>query len=194
MNLRELSDDELLAELRQRSTSRREPVVEELFARHYERVARWCVRFTGDRDAAADLAQEVFLKAYRYLHSFKGTARFSTWLYTIARNEAFNRFERAGPVPEDDEMLNELASGDAGPEELAQRQDLHQRLETWMAENLDRMERVVFTLHYGDEVPLETITRMLRLENPSGSKAYIVSARRKLAKAVRRLRAGGKHL
>lgn len=194
MNLRDLSDDELLAELRQRSASQRDPVVEELFSRHYDRVARWCVRFTGDRDAAADLAQEVFLKAYRYLHSFKGSARFSTWLYTIARNESVNRFERAGPVAEDDEMLNELASLDAGPEEQAQRQDLHHRLETWMAENLDRTEQVVFTLHYGDDVPLETITRMLRLENSSGSKAYIVSAKRKLAKAVRRLRAGGKEL
>jgi hypothetical protein len=44
-------------------------------------------------------------------------------------------------------------------------------------------------LHYGEEVPLETITRLLNLQNASGAKAYIVSARRKLARLVQLQRA-----
>ena len=59
---------------------------------------------------------------------------------------------------------------------------------------LDRTERTVFTLHYGKEMPLDAITRLLGLENASGAKAYIVSARRKLARASGRMKARGEEL
>ena len=49
-------------------------------------------------------------------------------------------------------------------------------------------------LHYGDGMPLEAISRLLRLDNASGAKAYIVSARRKVARATGRLKARGQEL
>jgi hypothetical protein len=49
-------------------------------------------------------------------------------------------------------------------------------------------------LHYGEDVPLDALTRMLRLENASGAKAYIVSAKRKLGRAVERMLARGEKL
>jgi DNA-directed RNA polymerase specialized sigma24 family protein len=52
-------------------------------------------------------------------------------------------------------------------------------------QSLEEIEKQVFTLHYGDDVPLKAITRLLGLTNRSGAKAYIVSARRKLSRAVR---------
>jgi len=52
----------------------------------------------------------------------------------------------------------------------------------------------VFTLHYGDGMPLDAITRLLRLQNASGAKAFVVSAKRKLARATERLRARGEQL
>jgi RNA polymerase sigma-70 factor (ECF subfamily) len=45
-----------------------------------------CYRFTGNAEDAADLTQEVFIKAYRSLPKFRGTSAFSTWLYRIAVN------------------------------------------------------------------------------------------------------------
>jgi RNA polymerase sigma-70 factor (ECF subfamily) len=169
-------------------------VLDELFSRHYERVARWCYRMTGDREAAADLAQEVFLKAHRHLDKFRGTARFTTWLFSIARNESLNRLHRSGPLMDEEEVLKEVAAVEAGPDEIAERGSTAKRLRQFLALNLDRTERVVFTLHYGDGMPLDTITRLLRLDNASGAKAYIVSARRKLARAVNRLQARGEKL
>ncbi len=50
---------------------------------------------------------------------------------------------------------------------------------------LDETEKKVFTLHYGDGVPLDAITRLLELSNRSGAKAYIIKARRKLRRAAR---------
>jgi DNA-directed RNA polymerase specialized sigma subunit len=56
-------------------------------------------------------------------------------------------------------------------------------------ETLEETEKAVFTLHFGEELPLDVITRMLKLENASGAKAYLVSAKRKLDRAARRWKA-----
>jgi RNA polymerase sigma-70 factor (ECF subfamily) len=165
--------------------------IERLFASHYEQVARWCFRFTGDRESALDLAQEVFLKAHRSIDSFRGGSQFGTWLYSIARNEAINRAKRTKVRAESEETLIEVPAPGPDPEELATERSRSQRLQRLLIETLDDTERTVFTLHYGEDVPLDAITRMLRLENASGAKAFIVSAKRKLARATAKLFARG---
>lgn len=193
MTLADLSDEDLVDAVRT-ARADREALVNELFARHYERVARWCLRFTGDRESAADLAQDVFLKAHRHLDSFKGHSRFSTWLYTIVRNESISRLQRQSPPADGDAVLEELAAIEPAPDELAQRSQRADRLKRFLATTLDALERRVFVLHYGDGMPLEAISRLLRLDNASGAKAYIVSARRKVARATGRLKARGQEL
>jgi RNA polymerase sigma-70 factor (ECF subfamily) len=194
MSLAGLSDDELLAEYRRLAGAARSAVVEELFSRHYDRVARWCYRITGERDAAADLAQDVFLKAHRHLDSFKGASRFTTWLYSIARNESLTRVRRMEPRSDPDSVLSEVPAEQPAPDQVVEQLARAGRLGRFLSDTLDETERAVFTLHYGDEMPLATITRLLRLENASGAKAYIVSSRRKLARAVQRMRARGEEL
>ena len=193
MTLADLSDEDLVDAVRT-ARADREALVNELFARHYERVARWCLRFTGDRESAADLAQDVFLKAHRHLDSFKGHSRFSTWLYTIIRNESISRLQRQSPPADGDAVLEEIAAIEPAPDELAQRSQRADRLKRFLATTLDALERRVFVLHYGDGMPLEAISRLLRLDNASGAKAYIVSARRKVARATGRLKARGQEL
>jgi len=187
----ELSDDELINEWKRTSGTARDAAVDELFERHYARVARWCYRFTNDREAAADLAQDVFLKAHRHLAAFKGTSTFSTWLYSIVRNESLNRRKRVRTDTEGEEVLADVAALSARPDALAEARDLAARLKEFLTANLNRTEQTVFTLHYGDDMTLDAITRLLRLDNVSGAKAYIVSARRKLARAAERVRARG---
>jgi RNA polymerase sigma-70 factor (ECF subfamily) len=191
MDLAGLPDEALVEEYRRSAPTARAAIVNELFGRHYTRVARWCFRFTNDRHSAADLAQEVFLKAHRHLDAFKGTSRFTTWLYVIVRNESLTWLKRLGPPVEDDDVLAELASTGPTPEDLAHESDRAAHVRALLATTLDETERRVFTLHYGEDVPLDAITRLLRLTNASGAKAYVVSARRKLARAVQRLRARG---
>lgn len=168
--------------------------IDRLFASYYERVGRWCLRFTGDRESAADLAQEVFLKAHRNLDSFRGDSEFGTWLYSIVRNEAFNRMKRTPPPADSEEALLQVPALEPDPEEQATQQSRSRRLHRFLRDTLDETERTVFTLHYGDEMPLDAITRMLRLENASGAKAYIVSAKRKLARAAEKLFVRGEKL
>lgn len=188
------SDEMLLRTFQEAEGHQKRAAADRLFERYYERVGRWCYRFTGDRESAADLAQEVFLKAHRHLQSFRGGSRFGTWLYSIVRNEAFNRARRPAVPESEPEDLIAVPALEPDPEELATRSSSSRRLHRFLTETLDETERTVFTLHYGDDVPLDAITRMLRLENSSGAKAYIVSAKRKLARAVEKLFVRGEKL
>jgi RNA polymerase sigma-70 factor, ECF subfamily len=189
-----VSDEDLIARARLAPASPASAeALEELFQRHFRRVSLWCLRFAGDKDRAADLTQEVLTSAYRHLDSFQGASKFTTWLYTICRNQCFNawRSRATEPSGDGDEALALFADPrDAEPvEDRLARQSQIKLAQQWIQEDLDDMERRVFTLHYAEEVPLDDITRLLGLTNPSGAKAYIVSARRKLREAARRWRA-----
>ena len=64
---------------------------------HADRVYGALRRFGLDASEADEVAQEVFLRAWRGLARFEGRARFSTWLYRIAFNEAQRRLSRRPP-------------------------------------------------------------------------------------------------
>lgn len=87
--------------------------VTELYHRHERRVYNLALRTLGNHWDAADVSQEAFIKAFRNLDSFKGEARFSTWLHRIAVNAAYDHLRRQRPEPMDAEILDDL-SGPAG--------------------------------------------------------------------------------
>jgi RNA polymerase sigma-70 factor (ECF subfamily) len=62
-----------------------------LVQRHQRPVYRLCYRFAGNHEDASDLAQDVFIRAYKGLRSFKGESAFATWLYRIGVNVCLNR-------------------------------------------------------------------------------------------------------
>ena len=198
MSPEQLLDEELVSRYRAASEVReREQYIDELFRRNYARVARWCLRFAANRESAADLAQEIFTKAYQNLSSFQGQAKFSTWLFVIARNHCLNvvraNARQATELRADDgeDILLEMADTAPSPHSLLEKSATADLVRKLLAEALDETEKVVFTLHYGEDVPLDAITRLLRLENQSGAKAHIVSAKRKLARLVSQWKARG---
>lgn len=196
MSLEQLPDEELIAQYRSATeTSQRSQYVNELFRRNYAKVARWCLRFTADRESAADLAQEIFAKAYQNLSSFQGQSKFSTWLYAIVRNHCLNAVRASSrqatelQVDDGEEVLLQIADSAPNPHSVAEQAAAAELLRKLLSEALDETEKIVFTLHYGEDVPLDSITRWLRLENQSGAKAYIVSAKRKLARSLQQWKA-----
>jgi RNA polymerase sigma factor (sigma-70 family) len=201
MALDNLTDEELASRYRGAANSpEREEYVNELFRRNYSKVARWCLRFTTDRETAADLAQEVFTRAYQNLGSFQGQSKFSTWLFSIARNHCLNVVQansrQATELKADVEegFLAEIPDIRETAYTALERESSGKMVQEMINNSLDDTEKKVFTLHYGDEIPLDSITRLLSLENASGAKAYIVSAKRKLAKVVQQRLAREKHL
>lgn len=78
---------------------------EELVLRYQRRLLTVLEHLVGNRDAAEDLAQEVFMRVYRSRKTYQPEAKFSTWIFTIANNVASNslrsrsrRREVAAPV------------------------------------------------------------------------------------------------
>ena len=76
-----------------------------LVERHRRHVYQLCYRFVGNHEDASDLAQDVFIRAFRSLKTFKGDAALSTWLHRIAVNVSLNRIASTKVRPEPLDVL-----------------------------------------------------------------------------------------
>src|SRR5689334_3380784 len=68
--------------------------------RHRRQVYQLCYRFTNNHEDASDLAQDVFVRAFRGLRGFRGRSALGTWLYRIAVNVSLNRMALKTPRTE----------------------------------------------------------------------------------------------
>lgn len=148
----------------------------ELVARYQDRIYRFLVRLTRAEDDALDLTQETFLRAYQGLGRWRPDARFSTWLFQIARNLAFDllrRNRRVEFVPlEDDDIV---AAQEAGPDaafESAQRLRL---LEAALG-RLPLEHREILLLREIESLSYDEIAAVLDL-NPGTVKSRLARAR-----------------
>ena len=111
---------------------------EQLMLDSQDRVYTLCLRMTGDREDALDLAQETFFNAWRGLGSFQGNSSFSTWVYRLASNACIDflrkrkrRQQGESPHSLDDEEapLPEPADPRGSPEEELERKELRRAVE-----------------------------------------------------------------
>src|SRR3954447_17148054 len=95
-NMAELSEADLLAA----SLDGRRGAFDLIVERHRRPVYQICYRFMGNHEDASDLSQEVFLRAFRGLRTFKGGSTLGTWLHRIAVNACLNRLALKTPRTE----------------------------------------------------------------------------------------------
>lgn len=93
----------------------------ELVRRHQDEVFTLALRLTADREVAADVSQEAFVRAWRAIGRFRGDARFMTWMYRITVNTAWsmrsrNRRHRTEPLEESAEPVANGISPEAAGE------------------------------------------------------------------------------
>lgn len=93
---------------------------DDLVERYKDIVYAVAYRFTKDQDLALDLGQEVFVRAYRGIRSFKGRSSFSTWLYRIAMNTCIDYTRKRSRSVESRIVPEEVAEY-AGSEPLTER-------------------------------------------------------------------------
>jgi RNA polymerase sigma-70 factor (ECF subfamily) len=88
------------AELVESCLAGRREAFDLLVERHQRHVYQLCYRFVGNHEDASDLAQDVFIRAYRALGKFKGEASLGTWLYRIGVNVCLNKVGAKAPKPD----------------------------------------------------------------------------------------------
>jgi RNA polymerase sigma-70 factor (ECF subfamily) len=142
---------------------------------------------------AEDGAQDAVISAYRHLASFRGDAKFSTWLTTIAINEGRKRLRKAKGAAEDSiEEETEAHEGDYTPAPLTdwreiplealERKELREALRVAVAE-LPNIYRQVFTLRDLEELNIEETAQALGI-NPGAVKVRLHRARMMLQKRL----------
>ena len=124
-------------------------------------------RFTKNREDAEEVSQDIFVKAYRSLADFKGTAKFSTWLYTIVNTTCitFLRKKRLDVKSLDDERTFEVADNqDSGLRANQVEQKSRLNMVNQAIALLSPDDAEVITLFYKNEQSLEEISQILGVE------------------------------
>jgi len=67
---------------------------EKLMVKYYPRILNFIYRFLPIREVSEDIAQEVFMRVYKSVQSYRPKAKFNTWLFTIAKNLSFNELRK----------------------------------------------------------------------------------------------------
>lgn len=89
-NLAQLSDEQLVEYI----IKENQELFSEIVLRYQEKLFRYANFLSKDRDKAADIVQNSFIKAFINLKSFKTEMKFSTWIYRIVHNEAINEIKK----------------------------------------------------------------------------------------------------
>lgn len=113
-------------------------------------------RFLNDSGEAEDLAQEVFLKVYRSLKSFKGLSTLKTWIYRITTNMSLNRIKflqrrkkdkktqlEGGTDDNSFSPIDYLSDTAPGPDKSVHAQDIHRRLQEALKQLSPEQQAVV---------------------------------------------------
>jgi len=139
----------------------------ELVNRYQAYVFTLTLRMIKSREDAEEVAQDVFIKAYRSLADFRGESKFSTWLYTIANTTSitFLRKKKLDVHSLDNEKVFEVAdSKDSGFRANLVEQKSRVNMVNEAIAMLSPDDAEIITLFYKAEQNLEEISRILRLE------------------------------
>jgi RNA polymerase sigma-70 factor (ECF subfamily) len=132
-----------------------------LVERYGGRVYNIALRITNDSDAAADCAQEAFIRAYRALHQYDPSLPFGPWLYRIATNASLNHVQRwhAHETPVE-EFPDSAEPDSAGPESSALRREALDEVVAALAE-LPANYRAALTLRHFQQLSYQEVADAL---------------------------------
>jgi RNA polymerase sigma factor (sigma-70 family) len=126
-----------------------------------------CLRFTKNREDAEEIAQDIFIKAYRALAAFRGESKFSTWLYTIVNTTCitFLRKKRLETHSLDNEKVFEAVDNqDSGMHANQVEQKSRAGMVNKAIRLLNPDDAEIITLFYKGEQSLEEIAQVLHIE------------------------------
>ena len=159
----ETSDPDLIAAVLDGS----EAAFGELVDRYKDRVFRLLSRYCRDSVECEDLAQDVFLKVFRKLHTFKHDSQFFTWLYRITVNAATDHLSRAGTrklrLVEDTAVFERGDQEDASPTAALEAQELAQ-ITRAIVDQLPEKFRTILVLREFEGLSYTEIAEVLEIQ------------------------------
>ena len=141
-----------------------------LLERYQKPIFNFIYRFYGNYDLAQELTQETFLRCYQFLKSYDPGRKFSTWLYTVAKNLCIDELKKrktARELPLDDAIdFVERRGADGGPELDQQGQAIRHEEDVKLLAALQELPsaaRTVLLLHYFQGLSYQEIGETLSL-------------------------------
>ena len=136
---------------------------EVLVRRHEKAIFNLVYRLLGNYDEAAEVAQEVFLSAFKSIHQFRGEANFSTWLYRIGLNHASTRRKslhssQQRHIPLDGTEV--IADGNVDPVKNLEHKEIQQRVQQAL-NSLDPEDARIILLRDLQDISYEDVAEML---------------------------------
>ena len=159
---------------------------DEIYRRYADEVHRRISRLVGPDPEREDLVQQVFIDVFRGLAKFRRESAFSTWLYRIVVNVAYEHLRKRQRRPADVVALELLEKADdrLNPEESArQRESLLRGLA--MLERLDPRKRIAFVLRCVEGLSLDEIGAIVGAKAPAVGQR-VKHAQRELAAMIER--------
>lgn len=144
----------------------------------YSEPLYWKIRhIVLSHDDADDVLQETFVKAWVNLNKYEGKAKFSTWLYRIAVNEAIDFLRRSRNAtaldsPEAGNVVRQLMADDYFDGDEAQA-----RLQAAIA-SLPEVQRAVFTMRYYDEMKYSEMSKILGTSEGALKASYHIAVKK----------------
>ena len=142
---------------------------EEILKRHRHGVFNFILRFLGNRETAEEVFQEVFIKIHKAADRYLPNGKFSTWLYTITRNQCVDTFRRlklretmsldGSGREEETKLVDTIASDTVAPDILSSAHEIQTVLELAL-EKLNADQREVFLLREKEGFKFEEIAEM----------------------------------
>lgn len=179
-----MHDDEL--ELVEQFHAGDEQAFNKLTLRYQEKIY-WVVRrMIPDHDEADDIVQDVFIRAYHSLKSFKGESSVYTWLYRIAVNLSLNEIRRKKlrkTFSLDEAATDQHQTDDDTPAEAMEREEQTQMIRMAI-ETLPEKQKKVFILRYYEELPYEEIAKIVKT-SVGGLKANYFHAVKKIGEYIK---------
>jgi RNA polymerase sigma-70 factor (ECF subfamily) len=171
-----------------------ETALRELIEKHQSIVYGTIAKMLGDPIEAQDLAQRVFVRLFRAAPSYRATAQFKTWMFTIVRNLVFNEHRRRSratllplhpPDPETGGQATGIELEDAGTKSPSERalQDEMLRAVNQAILALPEKQRLAIILRRYDEFSYEQIAEVLKT-SVSATKSLLFRARETLRTAL----------
>jgi RNA polymerase sigma-70 factor (ECF subfamily) len=158
--------------------------VAELLGRYQLRIYHWCFGYMRDHEQALDLAQETLLRAYDKLGSFRGRARFSSWLFAIARNRCLKAMRRAAYQRERASLPGQVPDPGPSPDRILEEKMDERAVLELIHSRLNTQEQDVIWMRCFEKLPVDEITGLLGISGSSGARAVLQRARRKLRTAL----------